>query len=99
MIVAKLFFLAAYAAALWQYLHELRPVTEAERAAFGQMNSRLAEAIDGIEVVKSTAQEPQEVERFTGEARRFRQAFVRQGQGEGRSVPPPLLGRAGGGAL
>jgi len=94
LVLTPLFFLAAYAAALWQYLHELRPVTEAERAAFGQMNSRLAEAIDGIEVVKSTAQEPQEVERFTGEARRFRQAFVRQGQVEARFVPLLLLGIA-----
>ena len=87
-------FLIAYAVALWQYLAELRPVTEAERAAFGQMNSRLAEAIDGIEVVKGTAQEPQEIERFTGDARRFRQAFVRQGQVEARFLPLLLLGVA-----
>jgi len=32
-------FLVAYALALWQYLAELRPVTEAERAAFGRMTS------------------------------------------------------------
>jgi ATP-binding cassette subfamily B protein len=94
LILTPLFFLAAYAASLWQYLRELRPVTEAERAAFGQMNSRLAEAIDGIEVVKGTAQEPQEIERFTGDARRFRQAFVRQGQVEARFLPLLLLGVA-----
>ncbi len=58
------------------------------------MNSRLAEAIDGIEVVKGTAQEPQEIERFTGDARRFRQAFVRQGEVEARFLPLLLLGLA-----
>ncbi len=36
LILTPLFFLAVYAAALWQYLRELRPVTEAERAAFGR---------------------------------------------------------------
>jgi ATP-binding cassette subfamily B protein len=94
LILTPLFFLAAYAAALWQYLRELRPVTEDVRAAFGRMNSRLAEAIDGIEVVKGSAQEPQELERFTGDARQFRQAFVRQGMVEARFVPLLLLGVA-----
>jgi ATP-binding cassette subfamily B protein len=94
LILTPLFFLAAYVVALWQYLKELRPVTEAERGAFGQMNSRLAEAIDGIEVVKGTAQEPEEIERFTTDARRFRQAFVRQGQVEARFLPLLLLGLA-----
>jgi ATP-binding cassette subfamily B protein len=94
LILTPLFFLVSYAAALWQYLRELHPVTEAERAAFGQMNSRLAEAIDGIEVVKGAAQEPQEIDRFTVDARRFRQAFVRQGQVEARFLPLLLLGVA-----
>jgi ATP-binding cassette subfamily B protein len=58
------------------------------------MNSRLAEAIDGIEVVKGAAQEPQEIERFTGDARRFRQAYVRQGHVEARFLPLLLLGVA-----
>src|SRR3970282_1389800 len=63
------------------------------------MNSRLAEASDGIEVVKGTAQEPQEIERFTGDPRRFRQALVRQGQVEARFLPLLLLGGAAARAL
>jgi ATP-binding cassette subfamily B protein len=94
LILTPFLFLVGYAAALWQYLRELRPVTESVRAAFGTMNSRLAEAIDGIEVVKGSAQEPQELDRFTADARRFRQAFVRQGQVEARFVPLLLLGVA-----
>jgi ATP-binding cassette subfamily B protein len=94
LVLTPLLFLAAYAVALWQYLHELRPVTEDVRAAFGKMNSRLAEAIDGVEVVKGSAQEPQEIERFTADARAFRQAFVRQGHIEARFVPLLLLGVA-----
>ena len=94
LILTPLLFLVAYALALWRYLAELRPVTEAERAAFGRMNSRLAEAIDGIEVVKGSAQEREEIERFTDEAHRFRQAFVRQGEVEARFLPLLLLGLA-----
>jgi len=94
LVLTPLLFLVAYAIALWRYLAELRPVTEAERQAFGRMNSRLAEAIDGIEVVKGSAQEPQEIERFSAEARRFRDSFVRQGEVEARFLPLLLLGLA-----
>ena len=94
LILTPLLFLVAYVLSLWRYLAELRPVTEAERGAFGRMNSRLAEAIDGIEVVKGSAQEQEEVDRFSGDARRFRHAFVRQGEVEARFLPLLLLGIA-----
>ena len=63
------------------------------------MNSRLAEAIDGIETVKGMAQERSEVERFGENARRFRDAFVHQGDVEARFLPLLLLGLAEAGAL
>jgi ATP-binding cassette subfamily B protein len=63
------------------------------------MNSRLAEAIDGIETVKGMAQERNEVERFGENARRFRDAFVNQGDVEARFIPLLLLGLAGAGGL
>ena len=40
-----------------------RSLTEV-RASFGVLNTRLAEALDGIEIVKGSAQENAEVERF-----------------------------------
>jgi len=51
LIAAPLFFLITYLIALWQYLHELSPITDNVRRAFGVLNTRLAEAIDGIETV------------------------------------------------
>jgi ATP-binding cassette subfamily B protein len=63
------------------------------------MNAHLAEAIDGIEVVKGTAQEDEEVSRFTANARIFRETFVRQGRVEARFVPLLLLGLATAGAF
>lgn len=92
-------FIVAYVLALWQYLGELRPISDAVRNAFGKLNARLAEAIDGIEVVKGSAQEDEEVSRFTQNARTFRDAFVSQGEVEARFLPLLLLGLAMAGAL
>ena len=99
LIVTPLLFIICYFLALWQYLTELKPITGDVRQAFGQMNSRLAEAIDGIETVKGMAQEQSEVERFGSNARRFRDAFVHQGDVEARFIPMLLLGFAEAGGL
>jgi len=92
-------FLIAYALSLWQYLAELRPISESARKAFGDLNAHLAQAVDGIEVVKGHAQEEKEVARFTANAEVFRRAFVRQGDVEARFLPLLLLGLAMGGAF
>jgi ATP-binding cassette subfamily B protein len=99
LVLTPLLFIVGYGLALWQYLHELRPITSDVRQTFGRMNSRLAEAIDGIETVKGMAQERNEVERFGENARRFRDAFVNQGDVEARFIPLLLLGLAGAGGL
>ena len=87
-------YIVLYFAALAQYLHELQPITRQVRQTFGQMNSRLAEAIDGIETVKGSAQEEAEIGRFHAAARRFRDAFVWQGNVEARFLPLLMLGVA-----
>jgi ATP-binding cassette subfamily B protein len=99
LVLTPALFIIGYFLALWQYLHELQPITSDVRRAFGQMNSRLAEAIDGIETVKGMAQEQNEVERFGENARRYRHAFVRQGDVEARFIPLLLLGLAEAGGL
>lgn len=99
LVLTPLLFIAAYFLALWQYLGELQPISGDVRRAFGHLNSRLAEAIDGIETVKGMAQERSEVERFGENARRFRDAFVHQGDVEARFLPLLLLGLAEAGSL
>ena len=99
LLLTPFLFLIAYAFSLWHYLRELRPVTEAERSAFGRMNTRLAETIDGIEVVKGAATEREETAQFEGDARQFREAFVRRGRVEARFLPLLLLGLATGAAF
>jgi ATP-binding cassette subfamily B protein len=99
LILVPALFVIGYILALWQYLGELRPISDTVRRAFGNLNARLAEAIDGIEVVKATAQEEAEVARFTQNARSFRDAFVHQGDVEARYLPLLLLGLAEAGAF
>jgi ATP-binding cassette subfamily B protein len=94
LILTPALFLVTYMLSLWQYLHELSPITSAVRTSFGQLNSRLAEAIDGIETVKSMAQEQSEVERFSTNARRYRDAYIQQGDIEARFLPLLLMGIA-----
>ena len=99
LLLTPILFSIAYFIALWQYLHSLTPVTDAVRNSFGAMNTRLAEALDGIETVKSASQEQGESSRFDLLARHFRNAFVRQGDIEARFVPMLLFGFALAGGL
>jgi ATP-binding cassette subfamily B protein len=99
LILVPALFIVAYFLSLWQYLAELRPITEDVRSSFGALNTRLAEAIDGIEVVKGQAQEQAEVARFSENARTFRGAYIRQGDVEARFLPLLLLGLATAGSL
>jgi ATP-binding cassette subfamily B protein len=99
LMIAPLFFLVTYILALWQYLHELSPITDNVRRAFGTLNTRLTEAIDGIETVKGMAQERQEINLFGENAQRFRDLFVRQGDVEARFVPFLLMAVSQAGGL
>lgn len=99
LVLVPALFIIGYVLALWHYLRELRPISDSVRRAFGNLNAHLAEAIDGIEVVKGTAQEEAEVARFTLNARSFRNAFVHQGDVEARYIPLLLLGLAEAGAF
>lgn len=87
-------FTVAYFLSIWQYLVELSPITREVRRSFGRLNSRLSEALDGIETVKGNAQEKSEVSLFRRNARRFRNAFVHQGNVEARFYPMLLMGIA-----
>lgn len=72
---------------VWRYNTRLAPVSIAQREEFGAMNSTLAEAIGGIEVVKGNAREPWEFARFGARARAFRDYFVKQGEIQARYWP------------
>lgn len=92
LVAAPLIFLVLYGLSLWQYLYELEPITSAVRKAFGTLNTRLAEAVDGIETVKGMAEEEDEVALFALNAKGYRDKEIRQGDVEARFLPLLLMG-------
>ncbi|MDQ5854511.1 MAG: ABC transporter ATP-binding protein/permease [Chloroflexota bacterium] len=94
LLLVPVIFLIVLAAALWRYNARLRPVAGELRERFGVLNAGLTEAVAGIEVVKGFAQEQAEAQRFSRNARAYRDAFVRQGRVEARSLPLLVYGVA-----
>lgn len=94
LILTPIVFIVLYFFFLIRYLRTLSPVTDEVRSTFGEMNTHLSESLDGVEVVKAASQENAEVDRFVMNASRVRDAFVKQGDLEGRYVAMLLLGCA-----
>lgn len=99
LLLVPLLFIAAFVVALRHYMKQLSPVSTAMREQFGDLNAGLAEAVRGVEVIKVTAQESYERNRFTANARRYRDSFVRNGLIQARYLPTLLLAVAMAGAL
>ncbi|MBI1855713.1 MAG: ABC transporter ATP-binding protein, partial [Chloroflexi bacterium] len=94
LLLTPAIFAIAYFISLAQYLKTMSPVTDEVRGTFGDMNTHLSEALDGVEIMKGAAQEGAEVETFVTNARRVRNAFVHQGDIEARFLPNLLIGLA-----
>ena len=91
LLLSPLVFVVLFVITLRRYVRELDPVVTAGRERFGLMNARLAETIEGIQVVKGSAQERQEQNIFLENARKFRDMYVLQGKIEGRYLPLLVL--------
>ncbi len=94
LVLTPVVFIVLYFFFLARYLKSLSPITDEVRASFGTMNTHLSESLDGVEVVKGASQENAEVDRFVMNASRVRDAFVKQGDLEGRYIAMLLLGSA-----
>jgi len=87
LLIVPLLFTVALVLTLLDYNRRLSPVSRDIRDQFGKMNAGLAEAIAGIEVVKANVQEHYERDKFTLNARRFRDLFVQRGEIQARYWP------------
>ena len=87
LLLVPLIFVVLWAVTVADYNRRLKPVSMAQREQFGKMNAGLAETIAGIEVVKANAQERRAWEKFTRDARQFRDYFVEQGEIQARYLP------------
>ncbi|WP_119069670.1 ABC transporter ATP-binding protein [Aggregatilinea lenta] len=85
-------FILIYVFLQGRYVRSLHDIAQHVRSSFGEMNAQLAETLDGIEVVKGTAQEDAEIARFNRLVDEVRGWFVAQGDLEARYVTVLLLG-------
>jgi ATP-binding cassette subfamily B protein len=87
LILIPLVFVILYSWMQWNFVMRLNPLAEQVRASFGVMNARLAESLDGLQVIKGTAQEEAEMKRFLALVNRYRDSYIRQGGVEARYLP------------
>lgn len=92
LIITPLLFLILYAVSQYFYMRKLSPIGEEVRENFGAMNARVAEVLDGLQVVKGAAQEDREKQIFDAEADDVRNSTVRQSDMEALYIPILLLG-------
>jgi ATP-binding cassette subfamily B protein len=87
-------FVVIYAFLVYRYITTLHHVAQNVRQSFGQMNARLAETLDGIEIVKGLAQEKREITSLNHLIDTLRNWVVMRGDIEARYLATFLLGIA-----
>ncbi len=92
LIIVPLFFIVSHILVQIYFVLRLHPIAQDVRAGFGSMNAKLAEALDGLEVVKGAAQEENEKRAFNGLANLVRDRFIDQGEFEARYLSMFLFG-------
>jgi ATP-binding cassette subfamily B protein len=92
LILTPILFLVTYVISQVNYVRSLHEIAQRVRSSFGNMNARLAETLEGIEIVKGAAQEPQELAHMSGLIDRVRSWFIAQGRIEARYFAALLFG-------
>ena len=66
------------------FVRRLYPLARQVRSSFGEMNARLEESLEGLEVVKGAAREGAEIQHISGLITGFRNRYIAQGELEAR---------------
>lgn len=99
LVIVPLLFIVSHILVQVYFISRLHPIAQHARASFGGMNAKLAESLDGLEVVKGAAQEESEMRSFNGLADVVRDRFIDQGEFEARYLSVLLFGLTIVGAL
>lgn len=91
LILAPVMFSILFLFSLRSYIRKLGPITGRLRMYFGQMNATLNETLTGIEVVKGTVREENEIEKYLTKATGYRDAFIDQGRVQAKYLPILIL--------
>ena len=92
LIFVPLLFIVSHICVQVYFVLRLHPIAQQVRGSFGRMNARLAESLDGLEVVKGAAQEQSEMREFNSLADLVRDKFIDQGEFEARYLSILLFG-------
>ncbi len=68
------------------FVRRLYPLARRVRSSFGEMNARLEESLEGLEVVKGAAREQAEMRHINGLVTAFRERYIAQGELEARYI-------------
>ena len=68
------------------FVRRLYPLARQVRSSFGEMNARLEESLEGLEVVKGAAREGAEIRHINGLITAFRKRYIAQGELEARYI-------------
>ncbi len=91
LIFTPLIFSILFSFSLKSYIRKIGPVTGKLRSFYGMMNATLNEALTGIEVVKATAQEKRESQKYFENANNYRLNYVAEGDIEAKYLPILIL--------
>ena len=92
LVIEPIIFTVLFLISLRRYNRKLGPVTGDLRMNFGMINASLNEALSGIEVVKGSTQETHELDKYLLFAKKYRDAYVRQGRIQAKYMPVLFLG-------
>ena len=87
LLLVPVLFILSLILTVMQYNRSLNPLTDEQRERFGEMNAGLADALEGIETVKSNLGEARETVRFAQAAGRLRDLYIKVAKVEGRFWP------------
>jgi ATP-binding cassette, subfamily B, bacterial len=87
LLIVPVGFVISHVFALRDYMRQLEPVMHRQREGFGQLNASLEETVSGIEVVKASAREGFEREKYQKLSGELRDASVEQGVIEAKYLP------------
>ena len=89
--IAPIIFTILFLFALRNYNKKLGPVTIQLRTEFGEMDDKLNETLTGIELIKSTAQERQQSQKYLIHAGKYRDAYIQEGKIQAKYTPLLIL--------
>ncbi|MEO8611345.1 MAG: ABC transporter ATP-binding protein [Chloroflexota bacterium] len=97
--LTPILFSIVYFWAQYRFVKTMNPIAQNVREGFGDMNAKLAETLDGLQVVKGAAKEEDEIVSFNSRVEAVRSYFIQQGNIEARYLPYLLYGLSNVGGL